>query len=127
MIFYYRIWYYPNEVIYYGYDITTADISANDKQGIARVIPGINSRGSTKEEIKMTKDTNRSLRVLGSVRLASALVLAAAYLLMLFSSTGMIELSDTVVRIMGALTLVAAPVLIFASVRIIVLKGRNRN
>ena len=114
-------------MIYYGYDITTADISADDKQGKARVTLFINSRGSKKEEIKMTKDISRSLRVLGSVRLASALVLAAAYLLMLFSSTGMVELSDTVVRIMGALTLVAAPVLIFDSVRIIVLKGRNRN
>ena len=73
----------------------------------------------------MTKDIERSLRVLGSVRLAGALVLAADYLLMLFSSTGMIELSDTVVRIMGGLTLAAAPVLIFASVRTIVLKGRK--
>lgn len=73
----------------------------------------------------MTKDIERSLRVLGSVRLAGALVLAADYLLMLFGSTGMIELSDTVVRIMGGLTLAAAPVLIFASVRMIVLKGRK--
>ena len=114
-------------MIYYGYDITTADISADDKQGKARVTLFINSRGSKKEEIKMTKDISRSLRVLGSVRLASAVVLAAAYLLMLFGSTGMIALSDTVVRIMGAMALAASPVMIFASVRMLVLKGRNRN
>lgn len=114
-------------MIYYGYDITTDDISAGDKRGKALVTPLINSGGSKKEEIKMTKDISRSLRVLESVRLASAVVLAAAYLLMLFSSTGMITLSDTVVRIMGAMALAASPVMIFASVRMIVLKGRNRN
>ena len=75
----------------------------------------------------MTKDINRSLRVLLGVRLASTVILAAAFLLMLFGSSGMIELSDTTVRIMGAMTLVASPVLIFASVRTIVLRGRKRN
>ena len=73
----------------------------------------------------MTNTNNTSIKVLESIRLASAVVLAAAYILLLFGHTGLIELTDTVMRLAGVMNLVAIPVMIFASVRIKVLKERN--
>ena len=73
----------------------------------------------------MTKNNNISVRVLESVRAASLIVLAVAYILLLFSQTGLIELTDNVMRLMGGMNLVAIPVMVFASVRIRVLKERK--
>ena len=73
----------------------------------------------------MTNTNNTSVKVLESIRLASAVVLAAAYILLLFGYTGIIELTDNVIRLAGGLNLAALPVMIFASVRIRVLKERN--
>ena len=101
-------------MIYCDHDITTVDISENEK-----------SYSVTKEEIKMTANNSTSIKTLGSIRLASLVVLAAAYILLLFGHTGLIELTDTVMRLAGVMNLVAIPVMIFASVRIKVLKERN--
>ncbi|MBR6258003.1 MAG: hypothetical protein IKR23_11635 [Lachnospiraceae bacterium] len=74
----------------------------------------------------MTKDINTSIKVLESVRLAGFIVLATAYILLLFGHTGIIELTDNIMRLAGGLNLAALPVMIFASVRIRVLKERNK-
>lgn len=73
----------------------------------------------------MTTDNSTSIKVLESVRAASLIVLATAYLLLLFGHTGLIELSDSILRLSGGLDLVAIPITVFASIRIRVLKERK--
>ena len=73
----------------------------------------------------MTANNDSTIKVLESVRAASLIVLAAAYILLLFSQTGLIELTDNMMRLMGGMNLVAIPVMVFASIRIRVLKERK--
>ena len=72
----------------------------------------------------MTTNNNEA-RVIVIMRTVSGILLAVCYMLMLFSLTDLIELSDNIVRLTGVLNLVCTPVFIFTTIRTIVLKNRR--